>query len=120
MADTVDVTALRKTLCQFDGERDWQQFHSLKNLAISVSCEASELLELFQWLSDEEATDISNDSKRKQSISHEIADIIMYILRIADKLDLNVSQAINEKITINQKRYPPHLVKGCAKKHTRY
>ncbi|MCP4476023.1 MAG: nucleotide pyrophosphohydrolase [Gammaproteobacteria bacterium] len=120
MTDIIDVDALQQTLRHFDSIRDWQQFHSLKNLAISVACESGELLELFQWLSDEEINSAISKKEFKQAVGHEIADIIMYMMRISDKLDINLSQVIADKITINQRRYPAERVKGSAKKYHYY
>ena len=121
MTDMINIKALQQRLCQFDQERDWQQFHSLKNLAISVSCEVGELLELFQWRNQQQIiSQAQSNPQFKQSISHEMADIIMYMVRICDQLGINLNQAIEEKCAINQQRYPQERVKGSAKKYSEY
>ena len=98
---------------QFRDERDWRKFHNEKDLAISISLEASELLELFQWKQSEEVVE-----KSLQEIKEELADVFMYSLMLADNLNLDVEEIIKEKIDINAKKYPVQLSKGNNKKYT--
>ena len=98
---------------QFRDERDWRKFHNEKDLAISISLEASELLELFQWKQSEEVVE-----KSLQEIKEELADVFMYSLMMADNLNLDVEEMIKEKIAINAKKYPVELSKGNNKKYT--
>ena len=98
---------------QFRDERDWRKFHNEKDLAISISLEASELLELFQWKQSEEVVE-----KSLQEIKEELADVFMYSLMLADNLNLDVEEIIKEKIDINSKKYPVELSKGSNKKYT--
>lgn len=98
---------------QFRDERDWRKFHNEKDLAISISLEASELLELFQWKQSEEVVE-----KSLQEIKEELADVFMYSLMLADNLNLDVEEIIKEKIGINSKKYPVELSKGSNKKYT--
>ena len=98
---------------QFRDERDWRKFHNEKDLAISISLEASELLELFQWKQSEEVVE-----KSLQEIKEELADVFMYSLMLADNLNLDVEEIIKEKIDINAKKYPVELSKGNNKKYT--
>ena len=98
---------------QFRDERDWRKFHNEKDLAISISLEASELLELFQWKQSEEVVE-----KSLQEIKEELADVFMYSLMLADNLNLDVEEIIKEKIGINSKKYPVELSKGNNKKYT--
>lgn len=98
---------------QFRDERDWRKFHNEKDLAISISLEASELLELFQWKQSEEVVE-----KSLQEIKEELADVFMYALMLADNLNLDVEEIIKEKIDINSKKYPVELSKGNNKKYT--
>ena len=98
---------------QFRDERDWRKFHNEKDLAISISLEASELLELFQWKQSEEVVE-----KSLKEIKEELADVFMYSLMLADNLNLDVEEIIKEKIDINAKKYPVELSKGNNKKYT--
>ncbi|MFR6445264.1 MAG: nucleotide pyrophosphohydrolase [Streptococcus sp.] len=98
---------------QFRDERDWRKFHNEKDLAISISLEASELLELFQWKQSEEVVE-----KSLKEIKEELADIFMYSFMLADNLNLDVEEIIKEKIDINAKKYPVELSKGNNKKYT--
>lgn len=98
---------------QFRDERDWRKFHNEKDLAISISLEASELLELFQWKQSEEVVE-----KSLQEIREELADVFMYSFMLADNLNLDVEEIIKEKIDINSKKYPVELSKGNNKKYT--
>ncbi len=103
---------------QFVAERDWEQFHSPKNLAMALSVEAAELVEIFQWMSQEQSDNLS--AADLVHARHEIADILVYLLRIADRLDINVVAAAHDKILANQKKYPADLVRGKANKYTDY
>ena len=98
---------------QFRDERDWRKFHNEKDLAISISLEASELLELFQWKQSEEVVE-----KSLQEIKEELADVFMYSFMLADNLNLDVEEIIKEKMDINSKKYPVELSKGNNKKYT--
>ena len=99
MKAETSLTALRDALRRFADERDWNQFHSPKNLAISVSLEASELLEHFQW-SGEAAPGA------KQEIAHEMADVLLYLIRLADRLDIDLLEAAARKMELNAIKYP--------------
>ena len=104
---------LMNRINQFRDERDWRKFHNEKDLAISISLEASELLELFQWKKSEEVVE-----KSLQEIREELADVFMYSFMLADNLNLDVEEIIKEKIEINAKKYPVELSKGSNKKYT--
>lgn len=97
---------------RFRDERDWRQFHNEKDLAISISLEASELLELFQWKTSKEVVEQSISS-----IKEELADVFIYALMMADNLNLNVEEIITEKLELNAKKYPIELSKGSNKKY---
>ncbi|QIL46686.1 nucleotide pyrophosphohydrolase [Vagococcus coleopterorum] len=92
---------LLKEINQFRDERDWRQYHSHKDLAISVSLEASELLENFQWKTDKEAVAVN-----KQNIQEEIADVYIYLMMLADDLDLDIKDIVRQKLTKNAEKYP--------------
>lgn len=102
---------LLKTILDFRNKRDWKKFHTPSNLAKSISIEANELLEHFQWL--------ENDFD-KTEVSHELADVLIYSLLLADALKLNVNKIIKTKLKINEAKYPVALVKGSSKKYTKY
>jgi dCTP diphosphatase len=113
----VDIAALQKTLSEFATERDWEQFHSPKNLAMALAGECGELLELFQWLTEAESGQL--DETRHQAVAYELADILIYLLRLADRLDIDLDIAVEQKIAINAARYPVALSKGKATKYNR-
>ena len=96
------LTDLRDRLRQFAAERDWDQFHSPKNLAIALSVEASELLEHFQWLTD--AASASLDDRERASVREELADVLLYLVRLADRLDVDLLAAARDKIALNAKK----------------
>jgi NTP pyrophosphatase (non-canonical NTP hydrolase) len=113
-----DLNQLQAYLRQFAKERDWDQFHSPKNLSMALSVEVSELLENFQWLTEEQSYAL--DQQQRAAVVDEIADVQMYLARLADKLDINIGEAIEQKINKNEAKYPAELVKGSSKKYTEY
>jgi NTP pyrophosphatase (non-canonical NTP hydrolase) len=115
---TLEIKEIQNKLAKFAEERDWDQFHSPKNLAMALASEVGELNELFQWLTEEQSS-IKDDSAKTDEIRQEIADIFIYLLRLADKLDIDIEEAVREKIEINAKKYPIDLSKGNAIKYNR-
>jgi NTP pyrophosphatase (non-canonical NTP hydrolase) len=107
---------LRDALRRFAAERDWDQFHSPKNLAIALNVEAAELLEHFQWMSDAESAAIPPEKRAK--VGEELADVLLYLIRLADKLDVDLARATGEKLSINAEKYPVHKARGTSKKYT--
>ena len=101
-------------------ERDWEQFHSPKNLAMALAGEAGELLELFQWLSIEESQALKNNPEKMTEVRHEIADILYYVCRFSSVMGFDLEQAFWEKMEIAKKKYPVHQAKGNAKKYTEF
>lgn len=116
MADSLE--ALRSRINQFVKERDWDQFHSPKNLAMAMIVEAAELVEHFQWDTLEESRQLS-DEKREQ-VGQELADTFVYLLRIAEVTGIDLIEAANRKIDLNAQKYPVEKVKGSNKKYTDY
>jgi NTP pyrophosphatase (non-canonical NTP hydrolase) len=116
----MDVKALQAVLQDFADARAWDQFHSPKNLATALSVEASELLEIFQWLSDDAASRIAKDENAKQRIADEIADVAIYLLRLSDKVGIDLEASIQAKILKNGEKCPVDLVYGSVKKYTEY
>jgi dCTP diphosphatase len=111
-----NIEDLKAILRQFAEDRDWDQFHSPKNLAMALSGEAGELIEHFQWLTEEQSSNLSELKKAK--VADEIADIQLYLVRLADKLDLDILQECNRKINENAVKYPIEKSKGKAQKYT--
>ena len=118
MSDINEVQQLVLELKQFAQERDWEQFHSPKNLSMALSVEAAELLEHFQW--DTEEASYQLDEQKKQLVSYEMADIFIFLLRICERLDIDLMSVTKEKIAINHHRYPADKVKGSSKKYSEY
>lgn len=114
----VNIDDLKATLRGFAADRDWDQFHSPKNLSMAASVEVAELLEHFQWLTEEQSHALPPDVL--DLVSHEIADILIYLVRLADKLDIDIDRAVREKLEINDRKYPPDKVRGKADKSTAY
>jgi len=116
MSEILNVSDLKKSLESFANERDWEQFHSPKNLAMALASETGELLEVFQWLSESQSEEPSLEVFRKTS--EELADILIYAIRLADKMGINIEEAVDEKIGINRIKYPVEKSKGNSKKYT--
>ena len=113
-----DLLAVRDQLRQFVGERDWSRFHSPKNLATALSVEASELLEPFQWLASGEKSELADGTLT--AIRHEMADVLAYLVMLADRLDVDLYAAVLEKIELNRAKYPVDQVRGDSRKYSGY
>ena len=107
---------LIKNLRNFAQKRDWDQFHSPKNLAMALSVEVAELVEHFQWLTQAESDNL--DPAKLAEIKEEIADVLIYLTRLADQLGIDPVQAAEEKMRLNEKKYPVEKAKGNAAKYT--
>ncbi len=101
-----DLEELMALIRSFVRERDWEQFHKPSALAVSAAIEVGELLELFQWQSDKNIQELLNNENYRESLSHEIADVLIYILRLADVTGIDPAQAIIEKMQLNEEKYP--------------
>ena len=110
------LTQLRDALRDFAAERDWDQFHSPKNLASALAVEAAELLERFQWLTEEQSRRLPPEELAK--VREEMADVLNYLVRLADKLDVNLLDAARDKIAVNARKYPVEKARGVAKKYS--
>jgi NTP pyrophosphatase (non-canonical NTP hydrolase) len=113
-----DLQELRELVRAFVAERDWDQFHTPKNLAVSLCVEAAELLEPFQWLATGDQGELT--SRQLTNIRHEMADVLIYLLRLADKFNVELSTAVREKLDLNALKYPVAQVKGDARKYDEY
>ena len=117
--DTVnEFEELRLLISKFAKERDWEQFHSPKNLSMALIVEAGELLEHFQWLKQSESYELGE--KKLAEVEAELADILVYLVRIADRLDIDLVGAAKRKIKANEAKYPADRVRGSARKYTEY
>lgn len=106
------ITDLRQAVAAFVDARDWQPFHSPKNLSMSIAIEAAELMERFQWLTTEEAQAAVQDPAERAAVSDELADILIYCLSLSNALDLDVSSAVLGKLQTNEHRYPANEFRG--------
>lgn len=109
---------LQKKIRKFCDDRDWDQFHNPKDLAISLALESAEVMEHFQWLSTEEMLALSE--KKKGDVGDELADVLYWVLLLANKLDINLVDAFNAKMLKNEEKYPVAKAKGSHKKYTEY
>jgi len=112
------LTDLNDRLLAFARERDWEQFHSPKNLSMALAGEAGELLEHFQWLSEEASARL--DAEKHDEVALELADILIYLIRLSERLDIDLVDAAYRKIAINQARYPKERVRGDARRADEY
>ncbi|WP_409265370.1 nucleotide pyrophosphohydrolase [Massilia sp. BHUDP2] len=113
-----DLVQLRDLVRAFVDERDWDQFHTPKNLASALSVEAAELLEHFQWLQHGRPEELGPD--KLVQVRHEMADVLVYLVRLADKLDVDLFAAVQEKMVLNRAKYPAEQVRGDARKYYEY
>ena len=113
-----DLQELQQRLKRFAIERDWEQFHSPKNLSMALMVEASELAEHFQWLTQKQSHELSAD--KLEEVSLEMADIFIYLMRLTEQLGVNLLDAVERKININEQRYPADKVRGSSKEYSEY
>lgn len=116
--DGDSLTALRDDLRSFARERDWDQFHTPKNLAMALSVEVAELVEHFQWLPT--GADAELDEQKRTGIRHELADVLAYLIQLADKTNVDLAAALREKMVLNRLKYPAERVRGDARKYSEY
>ena len=109
---------LNARLVRFARERDWEQFHSPKNLCMALAGEVGELMEHFQWLSEDASRDLSPE--KKEEVALEVADCLIYLIRLAERLGIDPIAAAHRKIAINEERYPAELVRGDARRAAEY
>jgi NTP pyrophosphatase (non-canonical NTP hydrolase) len=106
------VSQLRELVRAFVNERDWRQFHTPKNLSMSLAIEAAELMEHFQWLTADESRSLADDRDKLTEVGEELADVLCYSLALANELGLDVSQAIRDKMVKNARKYPAEEFRG--------
>lgn len=107
---------LAQALRRFADERDWDQFHAPKNLVMALSVEAAELLEHFQWMGEEQSRRLPPETLAK--VGEEMADVLLYLVRLADRLDVDLVQAAKRKMQLNAQKYPAERARGTSRKYT--
>ena len=114
----LNLEELAATIRSFTAERDWDQFHSPKNLAASLSIESAELLEIFQWIKEQDSHQIMQNPEKASQVKDELADVFYYLIRMADILEVDLESALKSKMHQNAEKYPVARSKGNAKKYT--
>ncbi len=107
MTRLIDTLALEDVLQKFADERDWNRYHTPKNLAMALTGEVGELVEILQWMSDDEARAASSDPRIRAALSDELADVMLYLVRLAAVLDIDIDTAVTTKLAANARKYPP-------------
>jgi len=118
MPASSDLLVLRDKLREFADARDWDQFHSPKNLSMALMVEVAELMEHFQWLTEAQSGDLA--TQNKAAVAEELADILLYLVRLSDKLGVDLREAALHKLEKNAAKYPADVVRGSAKKYSEY
>lgn len=114
----VDVQGLAQALAEFARERDWDQFHSPKNLVMALTGEVGELSEVFQWMTEAASTGAATDPKTAQAVRDEMADVLLYLVRLADVLGVDLNAAVQAKLRTNATKYPADKARGSSAKYT--
>ena len=112
----MDLVKLNKEVDKFVEERNWEQYHTPKNLVMALSGEVGELNECFQWLNDDDIEDVKNSPEKLMPIEHEIADVFIYLIRIANKMGIDVEDAVYKKMELNRLKYPVESNQGVVNK----
>lgn len=116
----IDLPKINALIENFVKERDWDQFHSLKNLSMALSVESSELVEIFQWLDEARSNQVKQDPELLRKVEDEVADIFFFMMRIVSKTDMNLEEVVLRKLKHNEQKYPANLVRGSSKKYDEY
>jgi dCTP diphosphatase len=116
----IDLLKLNSELELFVKERDWDQFHSVKNLTMALSVECSELVEIFQWMTEEESNGVTQDQIIIDKVQDEVADIFLYLMRILSKTNIDLESAVKSKMKKNAEKYPVALARGNSKKYSEF
>lgn len=113
---TTTIETLKEAALAFAKERDWEQFHSLKNLSMALAGEAAELMEPFQWAKDGEDFKLMGDAEKRLAVEEELADVLIYAMQFANRAEIDIASAIRSKMEKNALKYPVELAKGSSKK----
>jgi dCTP diphosphatase len=111
MMKLLDTQNLELELKKFAADRNWEQYHSPKNLVMALTAEVGELIELFQWLTEEQSKNIMHDANAAEAVRHEIADVLLYLVQLSSTLNIDLNNAVKEKMRINANKYPPNETK---------
>jgi len=114
------IAELSRLVRAFADNRDWQQFHTARNLVLALVGETGELAAEFQWISDDEVDNALQDPTKREAVSSELADVLIYLLRLADVTGIDLAEELKKKIAVNEERYPADRAKGSAAKYTAY
>lgn len=117
MNQQLDLGSINQDIKQFVSDRDWDQFHSVKNLVMALTVEAGELQEIFQWMSEDKSNKVAEDPETHSKVSDELADVFVYLLRVANKTGVDLETAVKNKMKKNALKYPVEKAKGNAKKY---
>ena len=112
----LDVTKLEEALAEFSRERDWDQFHTPKNLVMALTGEVGELNEIFQWMTDSEAREAGRSPATAEHVGEELADVLLYLVRLSSVLGVNLNEAVVDKLAKNALKYPVDKVRGSSQK----
>ena len=118
-APLVDVVKLAASLQRFADDRDWQQFHSPKNLILALTGEVGELCEIFQWMSDADSVSVAKDPEIGLAVEDELADVLMYLVRLSSVLGVDLNEAVTRKLASNNQKYPVDKARSSSKKYDR-
>ena len=116
----MDLEKIKTSIEKFSSERDWDQFHSVKNLAMALSVESSELLEIFQWMTEEDSNQLKHNPVKFERAADELADIFVYLIRLSSKLNIDLETAVINKMIKNEKKYPINFSHGNSKKYDEF
>ena len=117
---SIDLKRLNDEIEKIVCDRDWDQFHSVKNLSMALNVEASELMEIFQWMSEEDSNQIQKDAKKFEALQDEVADVFVYLMRIISKTNIDLEKAVLGKLQKNIAKYPVESAKGNSKKYNEF
>tara|TARA_Y100000310_G_C20657456_1_gene802755 strand:+ start:66 stop:434 length:369 start_codon:yes stop_codon:yes gene_type:complete len=120
MDHKTSIHELKEKVRAFCEDRDWDQFHNAKELAIGIVTEASELLEHFRFKSEEQVNNMFKNESKKQELTEEMADVLYFLVRLAQRYDIDLTSELEKKIKKNNEKYPIDKVKGCNKKYSEY
>ncbi len=112
----MNLEDLRREVAQFAKDRDWDQFHSVRNLVLAMVGEVGEVAEILQWIDDDRVSELLNSGGRER-LAEELADVLIYLVRVADRSGVNLEQAVRGKLTSNNEKYPKDKSRGSAKKY---
>lgn len=115
----MNIIEIQKRLQEFAELRQWEKYHSPKNLSMAVAAEAAELLEIFQWLTEAQSRELAESPEQLREVQQEIADVLIYLLRLADVLGIDIEAAVLEKLSLNERKYPVEQSRGNAVKYNR-